>query len=242
MKSLKVLFAFVSCLSLSAPQIAQAENNAPNRELQLEVTPLSGLEVQAESERFQLALEQRNRDRSIEPLENGEENDEDSVLGIVDEIWAIGEKIVEVIKAGEPTLNVEKQSWSVLPKGVSQPELLSEWKGPAQQGYRLTLKNLYGITVVEVRFISNAVYAGRYEGKGAYLTHLTVIPTYVDVKWGFNVDMTLEALEPLNFGTPEEPIAGFSFAVQILTSSLMSENLNTVNFYAKGTGEVEAAL
>jgi hypothetical protein len=156
-------------------------------------------------------------------------------------MWLIGEKIYQVVEKGQPVLNIDTQTWSVLPKNVSEAAKLTEWKEPVRIAYRLSAKNLYGIEVIKVCYIVQFVPGGKYEGKGAYLSHISVIPSTIDVAWGYTLNIKAEAREALNAGTTENPIAAFSTDVKVEVKTLLKTSINTLTTYMTGNGKIMPA-
>lgn len=153
----------------------------------------------------------------------------------------IGEKIYNLVKKGQPVLNVETQTWSVLPKNVTEASALSDWKNPVRKGYSFSAENGYGVEVINVRYIIQFVPGGRHEGKGAYLAHISAIPTTVDVAWGYTLNITAESREPLNVGSPTNPVAAFSTDVKIEVKTLVKRSIKTLSTFMTGDGEISPA-
>lgn len=153
-------------------------------------------------------------------------------------IWVLGEKIYTIVEKGQPVLNIDTQTWSVLPKNVTEARLLTEWKAPVRIAYGLSAKNLYGIEVINVKYIVQFVPGGKYEGKGSYLSHVSVIPSTVDVAWGYTLNIKAEAREALNMGTLENPIAAFSTDVKVEVKTLLKTSVNTLTTFMTGEGKI----
>lgn len=156
-------------------------------------------------------------------------------------MWVIGEKIYKVVEKGQPVLNIDTQTWSVLPKNVSEARSLTEWKEPVRIAYGLSAKNLYGVEVINVRYIVQFVPGGKYEGKGSYLSHISVIPSTIDVAWGYTLNIKAEAREALNAGTAENPIAAFSTDVKVEVKTLLKTSVNTLTTFMTGGGKIMPA-
>ena len=50
-------------------------------------------------------------------------------------------------------------------------------------------------------------YGGSYDGKGAYITGAEVVPTDVNVAWGYNLGASMKVKSIFNQGSRENPVA-----------------------------------
>ena len=155
------------------------------------------------------------------------------------EMWVLGEKIYEVIKKNEPVMNIQTDTWSVLPTGIRSPFELNSWKKSGLSGWVVTYTNLYGFDVVDVAFVTSFAYAGQKDEAGAYLANVAMIPTNVDVAWGYTVNMTTEAMEAINEGSKESPIASLGYSAELKVETLFKKSLLTFAFNVNGQGEIQ---
>lgn len=155
------------------------------------------------------------------------------------EMWVLGEKIYDVIKKNEPVMNIQTDTWSVLPTGIRSPFELNSWKKSGLTGWVITYTNLYGFDVVDVAFVTSFAYGGQKEDKGAFLANVAMIPTNVDVAWGYTVNMTTEAMEAINVGTKESPIAGLGYSAELKVETIFKKSLLTFAFNVNGKGEIQ---
>jgi hypothetical protein len=156
----------------------------------------------------------------------------------LEDLWVLGEKIYKVVENGKPVLNINTQNWSVLPRNVKEARDLTEWKDPVRIGYVLKAKNLYGMEVINVRYLVQFVPGGKLDGKGAYLAHITVIPSTAEVAWGYTLNIEASAREALNVGTTEDPVAAFSTDVRVQVKTLLKESVSTLTTFMTGEGKV----
>ncbi|NQW46044.1 MAG: hypothetical protein HQ462_11660, partial [Deltaproteobacteria bacterium] len=72
-------------------------------------------------------------------------------------------------------------------------------------------------------------FGGTYDGRGKYLENVTVIPTNVEVLWGYTLSYDVEKVSVVNSGTRENPIAsillGTNFKVSTVIKSSESHSL-----------------
>jgi len=60
------------------------------------------------------------------------------------------------------------------------------------------------MNVVDFTFRVVFLYGGNYQGKGKYLTGITVIPSNVDVMWGYKFDCKVSIPDTVN----STPVSG----------------------------------
>lgn len=154
------------------------------------------------------------------------------------QVVTIGKAIFDIIKAGAPVVNVKRDTLSVVPKGITDWSMLSNWQAPVVKSYRVTLKNGFNRDMVDIRFKVSAVWGGQYDGKGRYLAHVTVIPTAINVGWGVTLDMWTESREPLNMGTKANPLAAIGLDVMFRAKTLVSDVQGTQDFFLSGDGQM----
>jgi hypothetical protein len=120
----------------------------------------------------------------------------------------VGKKIWEIVEKNQPTLQVQTSSASALPGGISDWKQMAGWQTPISRAYSITYTNLYTIKVVQFTFRVVFHYGGNYQGKGKYMTGITVIPSNIDVLWGYNFDCKVTVPEVLNCARPLLPDSG----------------------------------
>ena len=161
------------------------------------------------------------------------------VVALLDQIVNLVDKIFTVIAKGQPVVDINVNYANAVPYGISHWTQLQGWKAPAIKRYSISYKNLYGIKVVKVEFQVHYTYGGNYNGRGKYLTGVTVEPTKVDTLWGWNVDMVAEVPDSTiaNVGTSEDPIASMQVQLRYKVHSIMSDIQQKAIFYVRGDGQ-----
>lgn len=144
----------------------------------------------------------------------------------------IGEKLIEIIKAGQSVVNIKRDVVSVVPAGVQSWEQLSGWKVPMTKVFEVKATNGWGTDVVKMRLKISAM------NNGAYLANVLIVPSELVVQWGFNVDVWSENRPPVNVGTASVPVAGLGFDIRYKIKSLMSEKNGTQDYFVTGNGEL----
>lgn len=151
----------------------------------------------------------------------------------------IGEKLIPIIKAGAPVVNVRRDAVSVIPQGVRAWDELAGWKAPATKVYSVTAKNYLGLTVVDLRLKVSAMYGGGMDGKGKYLANVIVVPSSIYVLWGFTLDVWTENRDPVNTGSKSAPVAGLGFDVRFKYGNVLNLQEGAQDYFVKGDGSIQ---
>ncbi len=151
----------------------------------------------------------------------------------------IGEKLIDIIKAGKPVVNVRRDAVAVVPQGVNAWEQLSHWQAPTTKVYSVTAKNYLGVTVVDMRLKVSAMYGGGMNGKGKFLANVIVVPSSIRVLWGFSLDVWTENRSPVNIGSVNNPVAGLGFDVRFRYGSALVEKVGAQDYFVSGDGKIK---
>lgn len=182
-------------------------------------------------EEIKTPLEIRSQALRVQPWNSRREDVEgeiDRAHVILDKIINFGKKVWSVIESGRPVVNVRQQYANALPEGVRSDEL--EKFSPLQfRSYRRHGVNTYGVTVYDVTYTLVHRYGGQYQGRGAYLDNVTVLPQEVQVLWGYTLNFSVENVSTVNLGDRENPIASIametSFEVKTVLQELRLKNV-----------------
>ena len=157
---------------------------------------------------------------------------------ILDSIINIGLKIWKIIVDNKPVVDVRTQYATALPKGAIGWDSMASWQPPKGVIYGFSAKNAYGVTVLNVRYQVLRTYDGSYQGKGKYLTAVTVEPLLVEVAWGYK--FTLEAAVPdtsvVNVGTTENPVAAMLAQLAWRVQTPIKDSQGKGIYYLQGDG------
>jgi len=180
---------------------------------------------------------QAGQDSSSMQFQQGVSN-ASAVVALLDQIVNLVDKVFTIIAKGQPVVDINVNYANAVPYGISHWTQLQGWKAPAIKRYAINYKNLYGMKVVKIEFQVHYTYGGNYNGKGKYLTGVTVEPTKVDTMWGWNVDMVAEVPDSTitNVGTSEDPIAAMQVQLRYKVHSIMSDVQQKAIFYVRGDG------
>ena len=156
----------------------------------------------------------------------------------LEEIANVGSKFWRIIEANRPVADAKTQYATALPKGVTRWTDMTDWQPPRADVYELSAKNVYGVTVLRIRYKVLRTYGGRYRGKGRYLTAVTVEPTLIDVAWGYSC--ALEASVPessvVNVGTSDDPVAGMTATLTWRVKTVVGVSQGKGLYFLDGNG------
>jgi hypothetical protein len=160
------------------------------------------------------------------------------VIPVLDEIINVGLKVWKIIVDNKPVVDVKTQYATALPKGSSGWSDVSGWHVPVGTIYELTAKNGYGLKMIDVRYQVLRTYGGSYQGKGRYLTAVTVEPLRVDVGWAyrFTMDASVPDSSIVNVGTSEDPVAGMMAALGWRISTPIKDSSGKGLYFLQGDG------
>jgi hypothetical protein len=161
------------------------------------------------------------------------------VISVARDLVALGEDIYRLVIKGKPTNQTSYAPISVIPRanGAAVDILDTEnWRAPVKRTYQVVYENLYGIDVVTFRYSVIYSYGGSYNGKGAYLTAVQIIPESVRTLFGFDFTATMKLGGIQNQGTKENPNAGATLLMEYTVSSVMNAQNVVDSFFVTGRG------
>ena len=173
------------------------------------------------------------------------DNCTDTSFGIGDlgDIIEIGEKIWQIIEQGKPVVNVQQMPMvAALPKGFNCWQSLANWSAPATQSYQVTYKNAYGMAVVDFKYRLQYSYGGQVGGVGKYLANVTIVPSDLNVDWGYEFDSGVQVGDALNVGSDSAPVAGMDMTLNWVVKTVLKQNNSSSHFFVQGDGNVKADL
>ena len=235
-------------LSLSVP--VWAESQDLNKYLTLHSVAVT-VETETESGTSKSMMEEELKDNTVLDLAVGvpdaagrfnEKANIGQVIAVANQVIALGEKIYEIVKKGQPVLNVSTAPISVLPKNSDGSPVdifqTSDWSMPLTRKVKLEYKNLYGSKVVTFDYTVMFVHSGKYNGKGAYLTAVQVVPTNVTVSWGYEFDVNMKLVGLQNHGSVESPVAGAIVQMSYKAKTVLRTIDSTDQYHVTGRGQL----
>jgi hypothetical protein len=120
--------------------------------------------------------------------------------------------------------------------GVTDWRQLQGWQAPRSYVYTSTYQNGFGSDVVKFDYRVTFTYGGNLEGKGAYLSQVTVLPAELDVAWGYTFNASAKVPNVVNMGTHDAPIGAAQIQVGWKVNTVFKTMETTKNYYATGAG------
>lgn len=155
---------------------------------------------------------------------------------IIDKIINLGKKVWAVIELGRPVTDIRVDTANALPKGVLCWSDLAGWSPTQSKAFRITYTNGFGGQVVNFAFRVVYTTGGSYKGQGKYITNATIIPSQVEVAWGYTFSAETEIPTVYNAGTATEPLAGMNLNMKWAVKTVMKTDLRTESFVVGGDG------
>jgi hypothetical protein len=155
---------------------------------------------------------------------------------VIDQIVNLGKKIWEIIEANKPVVKIATDTASALPAGLKTWENLAGWRPPASRLFHVSYENLYGMTVVNFNYRVFYTYGGNVNGKGHYLTQVTVVPADLSVSWGYTFGMTASVPSVTNSGTATDPVGAAQILLNWKVDTVLKHIENTQSYYVQGDG------
>ena len=156
----------------------------------------------------------------------------------IGQIINYGKMLWKFIKDNKPVVSVKTNSANALPKGIKSSYELSGWKGIVNKTYALKYENLFGMTVIDLKFRVSFTYGGSYKGKGMYVTNATIIPALVSVAWGYTFNADVAVNNVLNVGTERAPVGAIDISIRYAIDTVMKHNEEMYTFFVRGDGKL----
>lgn len=228
MKNVGLIVGLGLFLINSVPALAQ---NNPYYEIGKIKTELKSVESRMvpEAELAQLASESSF---TMPALTEGV--DPMAIADIIFKIW-------DIIKDGKPVVNVQYKNVSALPNIANRHwEALTGWKEERSMVFGVSTENLYGMTTVDLEYKVKLIFGGSVRGKGQYIASARVVPSKVDVKWGYNLDVAVEVPSVINISTIEDPLAAINLDVTYKISTMLRSYSESNTYELRGNGLMKA--
>jgi hypothetical protein len=182
--------------------------------------------------------EVKEEESNIVKENNYVSKDVSSVVDTIDKIVNIASKLWHIVQDNAPVSNVETKYAVALPMGINSAYQLSNWSKPKTYIYGFYAENVYGIKTIDVEYKVTFVYGGNYNGKGKFLTAVSVIPTRVDVAWGYTFNMHCYVPDStiVNVGDSKNPVAALQLKLSWEISTFLKSSKGTSIYYVQGDG------
>ncbi|MEI7529352.1 MAG: hypothetical protein WCK76_10450 [Elusimicrobiota bacterium] len=159
-------------------------------------------------------------------------------IGVIGNIVNLGEKIWNVIEKNQPVVNATTKYANAVPYGISSWTQLQGWSRPAAKKYSFSQKNGFGCEVVKVVYQVQYTHSGNLDGKGKFLTGVSIEPLSIAVAWAYKVSLASEVPDPTiaNVGTSTDPVASMQVQLRWTTHTVMKEMTCKAIYYVQGDG------
>ena len=146
-------------------------------------------------------------------------------------------KAWDIIKSGTPVVSAQYKNVTALPNIANQRwEALTGWKSERTLVFATSVVNFFGVKTVDLEYKVKLLYGGSVRGKGQYIASARVVPTKVDVLWGYNLDVSVEVPSILNIASNDDPLASINMDVTYKISTMMRSYSESNNYVLQGNG------
>jgi hypothetical protein len=167
------------------------------------------------------------------------------IISMGTQIVALGESIYNLVQKGKPSIKVgEFDPINVVPRlpgtntYVHPMDVYGTVEEPMVKRYRATVKNMLNMNVVTYEFLLQFEYGGKYDEKGAYIQNAFIVPSKVDVAYGWDFAAQMKLIGISNSGTKDNPIATATLSIKHSFGSVLSAESNDFNVKITGKGKV----
>jgi len=169
---------------------------------------------------------------SCAALKNEQTEDPMSIANWVLKAW-------DIIQDNKAVLNVETENVKALPVLAKDHwEQLTGWRPEHGVEFSLQLENLYGITVVDLKYDVRLIYGGSVKKVGKYIASARIVPRHIEVLWGFGLDVRAKEVAVQNLGTAKNPFASISIDVTLNYGSIMKRMAETLSYRLDADGVI----
>lgn len=165
--------------------------------------------------------------------------DPGQVLAIAQGVVALGESVYSLVQKGKPSARTTYAPISVVPRtGNEVVDIFDteDWKAPKKYTYEIVYVNGFNMDVIKFRYSVIYSWGGTYNGKGAYLTAVQIIPISVNVLFGFDFTATMKLGGVMNHGKKDNPLAGAVLNLEYTISTVLEASVDTRNYHVMGNG------
>jgi hypothetical protein len=173
------------------------------------------------------------------PVSNGPLS---GVIAIIDDLIAIGAKIIPTIDKGRAVVtNGPMSAVSVLPRIDTKDPVVHDmgnWSIPVSKHFQITYENGFGVEVISFVYSITFQHSGTYGGKGHYLAGIRLAARDINVTWGFDLDATSQLIQISNDGPENDVIAGATVEITYLVKNWTRTISSSKSFHVTGNGKI----
>ncbi|MFH1018342.1 MAG: hypothetical protein V1798_09200 [Pseudomonadota bacterium] len=153
------------------------------------------------------------------------------IVNLLAKFWDILINNQPVIRTGLPP------QAEAIPSGITDWRDL-EWpkKEPKVYGFKVEAVNGLHMKPVQVTYFISYTWGGKYQGHGQYLKNVLVVPGDIKVLSLYHVDLSAKVLDPTNYGTKKDPIAGLQIVVSHRICTVIQDGRWAQVYQVQGDG------
>ena len=164
------------------------------------------------------------------------------IIAILDQLIAIGAKIVPTIDKGRAVVsNNPMSAVSVLPRLDAKDPVVHDmgnWSIPVNKHYRISYENGFGVEVISFVYSISFQHSGTYDNKGHYLAGIRMSARDISVTWGFDLDASSQLIQISNVGTADNVIAGATVEINYTVKNWTRTISAAKSFHVTGDGRI----
>ena len=165
-----------------------------------------------------------------------------SVIMVIDQLIAIGQKIIPMIKDGKSIVtNNPMTAVSILPRTDLKDFVVHDmgnWTIPVNKRYKIAFTNGFNVEVVSFVYSVTYQYNGTFNGKGKYLAGIRASARNIDIMWGFDLDASSQLIQISNVGTVDNVIAGATLEMTYTVKNVFRNITTSESFHVTGDGRL----
>jgi len=163
-----------------------------------------------------------------------------SVLQDIDGLFALGKQIWDIIAANHPVVTTSTERVSVVPPGITDWQDLEGWDRPQMRTFHSVYRNVYGAAMVDFEYRVMFTPKGRREdGKGAFLSGVTILPSALQVGWGYTFNAKGTVASITNAGSRKNPVAAVEIQMQWTLDTMLAHDERSFTYYVRGDGDFQ---
>jgi hypothetical protein len=151
----------------------------------------------------------------------------------------LGEKIWGYVVSMRPHTEYKVVTASVVPGGITNWTQLTKSMRPIVKVYRVKFKTIFGKDAGGFDYRIVLIAGGTYRGKGKYIGQVSAAPTGTNLHLDRSVNIKFEVLNPINYGTEEDPVAGIQMQVLWDSPTTTRDVMSSAEYFIYGTGEIQ---
>lgn len=157
-------------------------------------------------------------------------------IGSATEVIQVGKQVWDIVVANKPVVDASSERVSALPPGINDWRGMHGWKAPQSRTYRVAFKNLYGGTMIDFTYQVLFTPGGTLNGKGLYLSNMTILPANLFVAWGYTFRSRGSVPGIMNAGSAVSPMAAAQMQLTWSVDTVLAHHEGTSSFYVRADG------